>query len=87
MEKVDLFCYLGRIFAQDDNNVQAVRSQIKKARGIWARFGQVLQVDNTPPKVRAKFNKAVMQSVLLYSSKTWTYQQPHWRGWKGSIFV
>jgi hypothetical protein len=28
-------------------------------------------VDNTPPKVSAKFYKAVVQSVLLYGSKTW----------------
>jgi hypothetical protein len=27
--------------------------------------------DNTPPKVSTKFYKAVMQSVLLYGSKTW----------------
>jgi len=33
--------------------------------------GQVLQVDNTPPKFSAKFYKAVVQSVLLYGSETW----------------
>jgi hypothetical protein len=27
--------------------------------------------ENTPPKVSAKFYKAVVQSVLLYGSKTW----------------
>jgi hypothetical protein len=31
----------------------------------------VLTAENTPPKVSAKFYKAVMQSVLLYGSKTW----------------
>jgi hypothetical protein len=35
------------------------------------RVGQVLTVDNTPPKVSAKFYKAVVQSVLLYGSRTW----------------
>ncbi len=35
-EKVESFCYLARIFAQDDNDVRALRSQIKKVRGIWA---------------------------------------------------
>jgi hypothetical protein len=44
---------------------------IKKARGIWARVGQVLQADNTPPKVSTKFYKAVVQLVLLYGSETW----------------
>ena len=48
-----------------------MRSQIKKARGIWARVGQLLKAHNTPPKVSAKFYKAVVQSVLLYGSETW----------------
>jgi hypothetical protein len=71
LEKVDLFQYLGWILAQDDDDVRTVRQQIKKARAIWARVGQVLTAENTQPKVSAKFYKAVMQSVLLYGSKTW----------------
>jgi hypothetical protein len=70
-EKVDSFRYLGRILAQDNNSVWAVRSQIKKARGIWTRVGQVVQADNTPWKVSAKFYKAVVQSILLYGSKVY----------------
>ncbi len=66
-----MFRYLGRILAQDDDDVRAVRNQIKKVGEIWARVGQVLMANNTPPKVSAKFYKAVMQSVLLYGSKTW----------------
>ncbi len=31
----------------------------------------MLTADNTPPKVIAKFYKAVVQSDLLYGSKTW----------------
>ncbi len=71
LEKLDLFQYLGRILAQVDDDVRAVRNQIKKVRGIRARVGQMLMADNTPPKVSTKFYKAVMQSVLLYGSKTW----------------
>jgi hypothetical protein len=55
--------------AQDD--VQAVRHQIRKARGTWARVGQVLRGKNAAPRVAAKFYKAVVQSVLLYGSETW----------------
>jgi hypothetical protein len=64
LDKVDLFRYLGRILAQDDDDVRAIRQQIKKARAIWARVGQVLTAENTPRKVSAKFYKAVVQSVL-----------------------
>ncbi len=72
LERVDLFFwYLGQILAQDDDDVRAVRCQIKKARGIWARVGHVLQEDNTSPKVSAKVYKAVVQSVLLCGIETW----------------
>jgi hypothetical protein len=75
LEKVALFRYLGRILAQKNDDVRAVRQKIKKARGIWARVGQVLTKDNTWPKVSTKFYKAVVQSVLLYGSKTWNLQK------------
>jgi len=71
LDKVESFCYLGQILAQDDEDVRAVWIQIKKAHGTWARVGQVLQADNTPPKVSAMFYKVVVQSVLLYGSETW----------------
>ncbi len=71
LEKVDLFQYLGWNLAQDNDDVRAVRNQIKKARWIWARVGQILTVDNTLPKVSTKFYKAVVQYVLLYGSKMW----------------
>ncbi len=57
--------------AQDDNNAQAVQHQLCKARGTWARIGQVLRSKNSTPQVAAKFFKAIVQAVLLYGSETW----------------
>ncbi len=71
LEKVKVFKYLGRMMVEDDNDVQAVRHQLRKARGTWAHIGQVLRSKNTTPRVEAKFYKAVVQAVLLYDSKTW----------------
>jgi hypothetical protein len=71
LEKVKVFKYLGRMMAQDNNDVQAMRYQLRKARGTWARVGQVLRSENVTPWVAAKFYKAVVQALLLYSSKTW----------------
>ncbi len=71
LEKVEVFKYLGRMMAQDDNDVQAVRHQLRKARGTWARVGQVLRSENATPRVAAKFYKAVVQAVLLYGSERW----------------
>ncbi len=66
-----MFKYLGRLLAQDNDHVQAVRQQIHKAWGTWARVGQVLQGENAAPYVADKIYKAVVQSVLLYRSETW----------------
>jgi hypothetical protein len=71
LERVEVFRYLGRMLSQDDDNIQAVQSQLCKARGTWAWVGQVLRRENAPPRVSAKFYKAIVQSVLLYGSETW----------------
>ncbi len=71
LKKVKVFKYLGRMMAQDDNNVQAMRHQLHKARGTWACVGQVLMSENVTQRVAAKFYKAVVQAILLYGSKTW----------------
>ena len=60
LEQVGVFKYLGRLLAMDDNDMQAVRHNLRKARGVW------------PPRVCGMFYKAVVQSVLLYGSETWT---------------
>ena len=38
---------------------------------MWAQVRQVLWKENVPPQVSAKLYKAIVQSVLLYRSKTW----------------
>jgi hypothetical protein len=35
LEKVKVYRYLGRLILQDDNDIQAIRSQLCKARGTW----------------------------------------------------
>jgi hypothetical protein len=71
LEKIEVFKYLGRMMAQDNNNIQAMQHQLRKARGTWACVGQVLWSKNPPSWVAAKVYKAVVQAVLLYGSKTW----------------
>ena len=68
---MEVFKYLGRLLAQDDDDIQAICAQLRKARGTWARVGQVLWAENVPPWVAAKFYKAVVQAVLLYGSEMW----------------
>ncbi len=51
LERVEVFKYLGRLLAQDDDDIQAVHAQIRKAHATWSRVGQVLQGEHTPPRV------------------------------------
>ncbi len=71
LEKVEVYRYLGRLLLQDNDDVQAVRSQLRKAQGTWARIGQVLHRENALPRTSAKFYQEIMQSVLLYGCETW----------------
>jgi hypothetical protein len=59
------------MMAQDDNDAQAICTQLWKAHTTLARVGKVFWGENTSPAVAAKFYLAVVQAVLLYGSKTW----------------
>ncbi len=71
LEWVKVFKYLGRLLAQVDDDAQAIRQQMWKARGVWAQVGQVLSGENVTPWVAATFYKAIVQAILLYGSKMW----------------
>ncbi len=71
LERVEVYRYIGRMMAQDDNDIQAVRLQLWKARATWARVGQVLRSKNVTPSVAARFYQAIVQAILLYGSETW----------------
>jgi hypothetical protein len=47
LKRVKVYQYLERMMAQDDDNTQALRAQLWKARATWARVGQVLRNKNT----------------------------------------
>jgi hypothetical protein len=36
LEWVEVYKYLGRLLAQDDDDIQAIRAQMRKARATWA---------------------------------------------------
>jgi hypothetical protein len=71
LERVEVFKYLGRLLSYDDNNTQAMKANLAKTRGCWARVSQVLRAENALPKVCGVFYKATIQAVLLFGSETW----------------
>ena len=68
---MEVFKYLGRLLAYDDNDTQAMQSNLKKAWRCWAKLSCVLRVENTTPTVCGVFYKVTVQAVLLFGSETW----------------
>jgi hypothetical protein len=68
LEQVEVYKYLGWMMAQDNNDTQALRAQLRKAHATWAQVGQVLRNENTSPFVAARFYQADVQAILLYGS-------------------
>jgi hypothetical protein len=72
LETVDSFRYLGRPIVADSSDGLAVTYNLKKARGRWAQVSRILTKQHINPRAAGFFYKAVVQSVLLYGSETWT---------------
>jgi hypothetical protein len=71
LERVEVFKYLGRLLAYDDNDTQAVRNNLKKAQSVWARLSHTIRAENASPCVCGVFYKATVQLILLFGSETW----------------
>jgi hypothetical protein len=76
LERVEVFKYLGRLLAYDDNDAWAVRGNLKKARGVWARLSCTIRAENASPPACGIFYKATVQSILLFGSETWNLSLP-----------
>jgi hypothetical protein len=75
LEWVKVFKYLGHLMSQDDDDIQAILAQMRKARATWAHIGQVLWSENASPHVAARFYQTIIQAILFYGSKLWTISQ------------
>jgi len=68
LEKVESFDISGEFSPRMMTTSRRCGARSRRLGGYGLKWGKA---DNTPPKVSAKFYKAVMQSVLLYGSETW----------------
>ena len=71
LERVEVFKYLGRLIAFDDDETQVVRGNLANARRVRARISRVLRAENASARVYGMFYKATAQSVHLFGSETW----------------
>ena len=67
---MEVFKYLGWRVSMDDNDVRAVRSNMKKAPKCWKMLSRLLRSENMEPRACGMFYKAVVQAVLLFGSES-----------------
>jgi hypothetical protein len=65
IERVEVYKYLGWMMAQDDNDTQALRPQLWKARATWARVERFFGVKIRP--------QSLLQNSTWLSSKPFFY--------------
>ncbi len=75
LERVEVFKYLGRLLAYDDNNARAVQGNLKKAHAVWSRLSRMIRAENASSRACGIFYKATVQSILLFGSETWNLSQ------------
>jgi hypothetical protein len=73
IDKVSEFTYLGRILEETDDDERAANRQLTRAsRARWGRIARILTIDGASPRVMGYFYEAIIQTVLLYGSESWT---------------
>ena len=87
IDQVKEFKYLGRIFSNDDDDTQCIKSNLKNARKKWNCLAKILKREGANAVCMARFYLTVVQAVLLYGSDSWTITEKnlrllrsfHWR--------
>ena len=71
VEGVTKFKYMGRPLDQMDDELMAVRQNVKQARRLWGRLGEMIRREGAEPIVVEILYREVTQVVLLFVSETW----------------
>ena len=79
LERVEVFKYLGRLLAQDDDDIQGIRAQLRKARGTWARVGQVLRRRMSLLGLWRSFIERWFRPCYSTAAKRGSSRRPLWR--------
>jgi exonuclease III len=71
IETVTAFRYLGRVITSRDNDWEAARRNLHKAKERWASISRILMRESATPRISALFYKATIMTILLFGSETW----------------
>jgi len=71
IECMQKFCYLGDMLGAEGGAEPAVRNRVRCAWGKFHELAPILTRRGVPLKLKGKFYRACVQSVLLYGSDIW----------------
>jgi hypothetical protein len=83
IESTNTFPYLGRIESKTASDWPALYHNLRRARYKWHRLSKLLTREGANPRVFGMFYKAVVQTVLLFGSESWTMTDAMWKVLKG----
>ena len=73
LERVDVFQFLGQLLGYNNNDAQAMHTNLKKARKYWRRVLHMPMAENASSRIWVMFYKATVQAILLFGSETWVF--------------
>jgi hypothetical protein len=86
LERVEVYKYLGRLMAQDDDNIQAIWAQIWKALATWARVGQVLRSKKPCHSWPRSSTRLLSKPFFFTAARHGLSLKPPLHGSRGSTF-
>lgn len=75
LEQVESFRYLGGIFKSNGSCKEEIRSRIGMGKIAFEKVKDILTAKKIPLKLRKRFAKCYVWSVVLYGGETWTMRK------------
>ncbi|KAI5735245.1 hypothetical protein M8J77_016135 [Diaphorina citri] len=75
LEQVEQFRYLGGMIYTNGSCTQEIRSRISMGKTAFLKVKDLLTARRIPLKLKKRFAKCYIWSVVLYRSETWTLRK------------
>ena len=71
----EIFKYLGRLLAHNNNGTQAVKGNFKKVHSVWGRLSHTIRAENAPPVCAAYSTKQPCNQYYCLEARHGTCHQ------------
>ena len=75
IEEVKTFKYLGSLIKSNGSSTEEIRSRIAMGKGAYVKVKTLLTAQTIPIKLRKRFAKCFVWSVVLYGCESWTIKK------------